>query len=84
MLSQLKAAPKYQLKYVFLESNSQTRFCVIKYILAMPLSDQEIGIYRRDGLVIQSNYRMPGTVLGRINASKKWWLLPDLNRGPHH
>jgi len=37
----------------------------------MPLSDQEIGIHRRDGLVIQPDYQMPDTVLGRINASKK-------------
>lgn len=69
MLSQLKAARRYQLKYAFLESNSQTRFCVIKHILAMPLSDQEIGIYRRDGLVIQSDYPMPDNCRTRPQAT---------------
>jgi len=76
MPSQLKAARRYQLKYVFLESNSQTRFCVIKFILAMPLSDQEIEIYRRDGLVLQPDYRRPDTILERINASIKMVATP--------
>jgi hypothetical protein len=34
----------------------------------MPLNDQKIQIYRRHGLAIPPNYRMPNTALGRFNA----------------
>ncbi len=33
----------------------------------MPLTDQEIDTYHRDGLVIASQYRVPGVTLARIN-----------------
>ena len=33
----------------------------------MPLSQQEINSYHRDGLVIPSDYRVPGAVLARID-----------------
>lgn len=34
----------------------------------MPLTKQEIENYRRDGLVIPSEYRIPESVLARIDA----------------
>ena len=34
----------------------------------MPLTEQEIEIYRRDGLVIPAGYRLPEATLARIDA----------------
>jgi hypothetical protein len=33
----------------------------------MPLTDQEVETYRRDGLVIPASYRLPGTTLEHID-----------------
>jgi ectoine hydroxylase-related dioxygenase (phytanoyl-CoA dioxygenase family) len=33
----------------------------------MPLSDQEVNAYHQDGLVIPSDYRVPQTILARID-----------------
>jgi len=58
----------------------------------MPLTVQEIETYHRDGLVIPSGYRIPESVLARINARYQKLLddnrdnpdfSPDFILGPH-
>ena len=45
----------------------------------MPLTEQEIETYRRDGLVIPASYRLPGATLERINQLISH--IPQQNRG---
>jgi len=58
----------------------------------MPLSDQEIETYRRDGLVIPADYRLPRATLERIDGLYRELLennrdnpdfSPDFILGPH-